>query len=108
MTLKISVVQRIAHLLVEEYDFSFDYLEREKTHWKKRIDVELPIQTIVKVILDEVDRNVKEYGIVGLCESWERNGDIFPINQYLKLKGIKHHYKRLIAKRGWNLSFYEG
>ena len=89
MRLSITTERGLAHLLVEEFDMDYEYKEDDKAHWITRIDATLPLKHIVKVILDEVDRNIRYYGIVGLCESWERNGNVIPLNAYLKLKGIK-------------------
>lgn len=91
LRLEIKMKHGLAQLLIEEYDDPFEYHERDEAHWVKRLEAELPLRTIVKAVLDEADRHIRALGIVGLSESWERDGDVIPINAYLKLKGIKAH-----------------
>ena len=91
LRLEIKMKHGLAQLLIEEYDDPFEYHERDEAHWVKRLEAELPLRTIVKAVLDEADRHIRASGIVGLSESWERDGDVIPINAYLKLKGIKAH-----------------
>ena len=89
MKMSIKAEKGLAHLQVEELDLGYEYKEKDEAHWISRIDAKLPLKNIAKVVLEEVDRNIRYYGIVGLCESWKKNGDVIPINAYLKLKGVK-------------------
>lgn len=91
LRLEIKMKKGLAQLLIEEYDDPFEYHERDEAHWVKRLEAELPLRAIVEAVLAEADRNIQAFGIVGLSESWERDGDVIPINAYLKLKGIKPH-----------------
>lgn len=94
MRLAITMNQGLAKLLIEEFDDVFDYNDGDEAHWIKQLEAELPLKTIVKAVLAEADRNIRLFGIVGLGESWERDGDAIPLNAYLKLKGIKPRAKQ--------------
>ena len=92
MVLEINVKNGMAHLVVREFDYSYKYKKDDEAHWITRIVAELPLSQIVRVMIDEVERNIRLHGIVGLSESWERNDDVFPINAYLQLKGVKSYF----------------
>ena len=89
MKLEINVKKGLAHFVVKEFDIAYDYKNEDGAHWITRIDAALPLSQIVQVITSEVERNIRLLGIVGLSESWDMNGDVFPINAYLQLKGVK-------------------
>ena len=83
----------LAKLLVKELDELYDYKEQDEARWIIRLEAELPLSIIVNAVIEEAERTIRELGIVGFSESWERDGEAFPISAYLRLKGIKSHVR---------------
>lgn len=53
-----------------------------------RIDVDVTFETIVRVVVEEAERNLRKHGIVGFSKDWSEFRESFPLAAYLSLKGV--------------------
>ena len=54
-----------------------------------RLETEIPLAEYKDIIIKEAERNLVRHGLVGMEDDWADGPDVFPLNVYLELKGIR-------------------
>lgn len=60
-----------------------------ETTWETKLETVLPLAEYKDIIIKEAERNLVLHGLVGMEDDWMSGPDVFPLNTYLALKGIR-------------------